>query len=96
MELATLKQTKQGYTGELQTLTVRAKIEINAISERKSDKSPSHRITSGGQEIGAAWTRQSKAGAEYLSVRIDDPAFSNPIYAAVVTTKTGPALVWGR
>ena len=96
MELAALKATKQGFTGELKTLTVRAKIDIVQIADRKSDKSPSHRITSGGQEIGAGWNKRSKAGADYISVRIDDPALAAPIFAAVVNTKSGPALVWGR
>jgi uncharacterized protein (DUF736 family) len=96
MELATLKTTKNGYTGELRTLTVRSKIEITQIEKRVSDKSPSHRVTANGTEIGAAWTKQAKSGNQYLSVRIDDPALSNPIFAAVVQTKSGPALVWGR
>lgn len=96
MELATLKATKNGYAGELKTLTVRSKIEIVANEKRASDKSPTHRVIAAGVEIGAGWTKRSKAGAEYLSVRIDDPALANPIFAALVQTKNGPALVWGR
>jgi uncharacterized protein (DUF736 family) len=96
MELATLKTTKNGFTGELKTLTVRSKIDIIPNEKRPSDKSPTHRVLAGGVEIGAGWTKTSKAGAEYISVRIDDPALANPIFAALVTTKTGPALVWGR
>lgn len=96
MELATLKATKNGYSGELKTLTVRAKIDIVPNDKKQSEKSPSHRVLAAGVEIGAGWTKRSKAGADYLSIRIDDPALAAPIFAAVVTTKTGPALVWGR
>jgi uncharacterized protein (DUF736 family) len=96
MELATLKQTKNGYTGELRTLTVRAKIEIVPNEKRTGEKSPTHRVLAGGVEIGAGWTKTAKSGNDYISVRIDDPALAAPIYAALVATKSGPALVWGR
>jgi uncharacterized protein (DUF736 family) len=97
MELANLTLKNGTFSGELRTLTVRAKITIVPNAERTGDKAPDYRIYAGSHEVGAAWKKVSRAGAEFLSVRIDDPALTQPIYAAVVQTKSGEhALIWGR
>ena len=50
-------------------------------------------------ELGAAWTRKAKeTGREYLSVKLDDPSFPQPIYASLVEAETEGSynLIWSR
>lgn len=97
MILAQMNKKDDGsYTGLFRSATVTAPIAVVPTIDRKSDKSPTHRVFARGVKIGAAWARKSKAGRDYLSVRIDDPALSQPINAALVNGDAGYALVWGR
>lgn len=98
MILAQMNLKQDGsYTGLFRSATVTAPIAIvPATGDRKSDKSPTHRVFARGVKIGAAWARKSKAGRDYLSVRIDDPALAQPINAALVPSQDAHALVWGR
>ena len=32
-------------------------------------------------EIGAAWSKRSNEGRDYLSLKLDDPSFNAPIFA---------------
>jgi uncharacterized protein (DUF736 family) len=48
-------------------------------------------------ELGAAWAKTSKKGKPYLSVRLDSPAFVDPINCALTKQADGShALVWSR
>ena len=49
-------------------------------------------------EIGAAWKKTSKEGADYLSVSIDDPSFPERINCRLVKTgsEQGHTLYWER
>ena len=50
-------------------------------------------------ELGAAWTRKAKeTGREYLSVKLDDPSFPQPIYASLVEAEAEGTynLIWSR
>ena len=54
-------------------------------AEKKNDKAPDYRIFAGNNtEFGAAWRKTSSAGREYLSVKLDDPSFSAPIFASPI------------
>jgi uncharacterized protein (DUF736 family) len=97
MILAHMNKKEDGtFTGLFRSATVTCPIAIAPARERKSEKSPSHGVFAHGVRIGAAWAGVSKAGREYLSVRIEDPAVQSPLHAALVATPTGHALVWGR
>ena len=52
----------------------------------------------GRAEIGAAWTKRSNEGREYLSVKLDDPSFNTPIYANLFDAEDGQgySLIWSR
>ncbi len=41
----------------------------------------SHRVFVGRAEIGAAWSKCSNENRDYLSLKLDDPSFTQPIYA---------------
>jgi len=49
-------------------------------------------------EIGAAWTRRSNEGREYLGLKLDEPSFSAPIFANLFEDSDGKAhsLIWSR
>ena len=59
---------------------------------------PSHRIHANRFEAGAAWTKQTNDGREYLSLKLDDPTFTAPIFANLFEDKDGKghSLVWSR
>lgn len=85
------------YTGEIRTLSLRAKAVIRPV-EREHDKAPDHRVIAGNVEIGAAWTKAAReTGAEYLSLKIDDPSLPAPIYATLSQGDEGEhKLIWSR
>ena len=51
-----------------------------------------------GAEIGAAWSKRSNEGRDYLSVKLDDPSFNAPIYANLFDDEDGEGftLIWSR
>jgi uncharacterized protein (DUF736 family) len=99
--IGTFKKDGAGYAGSIETLTLKAKITFEP-AEKRSDNAPDFRvfhITEGfSSEIGAAWKKTSREGAEYLSVSIDDPSFPERINCGLVKTgsKQGHTLYWDR
>lgn len=85
------------YTGEIRTLTLRVKATIRPV-EREHDKAPDHRVSAGAVEFGAGWTKAARdTGAEYLSLKLDDPSFPAPIYATLTQGDNGEhKLIWSR
>ncbi len=48
-------------------------------------------------ELGAAWGKTSEGGRDYLSVKLDDPSFTAPIYANLIEAEDGTFnLLWSR
>jgi uncharacterized protein (DUF736 family) len=49
-------------------------------------------------EIGAAWSKRSTEGRDYLSVKLDDPSFVAPIYANLFDDQDAETytLIWSR
>ena len=73
---------------------------MNTSRDRKnSDGAPDFRIFLGTTEIGAAW-RRTKQGTDqtYLRVRLDDPAWPQPIWGVLLeSTEDGLVrLIWRR
>jgi uncharacterized protein (DUF736 family) len=95
------KKDGNGYAGNIETLTLKAKITFEP-ADKKSDKAPDFRvfqITDGfSSEIGAAWKKTSQEGAQFLSVSIDDPTFAAKINCRLVKTgsEQGYSLFWER
>jgi len=99
--IGTFKKDGAGYTGTIQTLTLKAKITFEP-QEKRNGNAPDYRVfqitehfTS---DIGAAWKKTSKEGAEYLSASIDDPSFAERIHCRLVKTGSehGHTLFWER
>ena len=95
--IGSFKKVGNDFQGEIVTLSLQAKgVRIVAETNRSNDNAPSHRIYVGRAEIGAAWSKRSKEGRDYLSLKLDDPSFNAPIYANLFDDEGGkatPALV---
>ena len=101
--IGTFKKTGSEFVGEIVTLSVQAK-NVRIVPEEVGThgNAPSHRVFVGRAEIGAAWSKRSNEGRDYLSLKLDDPSFTQPIYAnlfddAVVEgDEESYSLIWSR
>ncbi len=97
--IGSFKKSGNEYLGEIVTLSVQTKnVRFVSESNRANDNAPSHRVYVGRAEIGAAWSKRSEEGRDYLSVKLDDPSFNAPIYANLFDDEGGEGytLIWSR
>lgn len=98
--IGTFKKTGNNeFTGEIVTLSVQAKnVRLVPEATRSGDNAPSHRVFIGRVEIGAAWSKRSNEGRDYLGLKLDDPSFTAPIYANLFDDEDGEgySLIWSR
>ena len=97
--IGSFKKSGQEFQGEIVTLSLQTKgVRIVPETNRTNDNAPSHRIYVGRAEIGAAWSKRSNEGHDYLSVKLDDPSFNAPIYANLFDDESGDgySLIWSR
>src|ERR1700688_3364336 len=97
--IGSFKKSGSELQGEIVTLSVQTKnVRIVPETNRANDNAPSHRIYVGRAEIGAAWSKRSTEGRDYLSVKLDDPSFNAPIYANLFDDEDGDGhtLIWSR
>ena len=89
--------------GKIITLTINSHATFVPV-EKDGPKAPDYRLTLASVdyidvEVGAAWIKTSRNERDYLSVKIDDPSFPNPIYASLVESNERPGeylLRWSR
>ena len=87
------------FTGEIVTLSVQAKgVRIVPDLRASGENAPSHRVLVGRAEIGAAWSKRSNEGRDYLGLKLDDPSFNAPIYANLFDDEGEDtfSLIWSR
>ena len=97
MNLGTFeKLDDDAFTGTVNTLMFQARVRIAPNDRKKADSQPDYRVYAGNAEIGAGWTKTSQqTGRPYISVKLDDPSFAAPIFAALVQTEEGGhQLIW--
>ena len=96
--IGTFRKSGQEFQGEIRTLSVQARVRIVPEANRANDNAPSHRVFVGRAEIGAAWSKRSTEGRDYLSVKLDDPSFNAPIYANLFDDGDAETytLIWSR
>ncbi|MDC7675511.1 DUF736 domain-containing protein [Asticcacaulis machinosus] len=98
--IGTFKKTSSNeYSGDITTLSVQARgVRIVPDARATGDNAPSHRVLVGRAEIGAAWTKRSGEGRDYLSLKLDDPSFNAPIFANLFEEDDHEAftLIWSR
>ncbi len=68
--IGTFKKTGTNeFTGDIVTLSVQAKgVRIVPDQRATGENAPSHRVLVGRAEIGAAWSKRSNEGREYLGL----------------------------
>lgn len=97
--IGSFKKVGEEYQGSIVTLSVQAKsVRIVPEDNRPNENAPTHRVFVGRAEIGAAWAKQSAEGRDYLSVKLDDPSFAQPIFANLFDDEGGEtsSLIWSR
>ena len=97
--IGSFKKSGNEYHGEIVTLSVQAKgVRIVPEANRSNDNAPSHRVFVGRAEIGAAWSKRSSEGRDYLSLKLDDPSFNSAIFANLFDDEDGESfsLIWSR
>ena len=97
--IGSFKKSGSEFQGEIVTLSVQTKgVRIVPEANRVNDNVPSHRVFVGRAEIGAAWSKRSNEGRDYLSLKLDDPSFTAPIYANLFEDEDGEgySLIWSR
>jgi uncharacterized protein (DUF736 family) len=82
-----------GQEGTLETSTLKAKIKFVPLRDR-SGKQPDYRILLGKREVGAAGSRTSKSGGEYLFLKLSDPRQPAPVCCNLYRNASGPAVLW--
>jgi uncharacterized protein (DUF736 family) len=97
--IGSFKKVGSDFQGEIVTLSVQAKgVRVVAEANRSNENAPSHRVYVGRAEIGAAWSKRSNEGRDYLSLKLDDPSFNAPIFANLFDDEDGEGytLIWSR
>jgi uncharacterized protein (DUF736 family) len=97
--IGSFKKVGSELQGEIVTLSVQTKgVRVVPEANRGGDNAPSHRVFVGRAEIGAAWSKRSSEGRDYLSLKLDDPSFNAPIYANLFEDEDGEgySLIWSR
>ena len=97
--IGSFKKVGNELQGQIVTLSVQTKgVRIVPEANRVNDNAPSHRVFVGRAEIGAAWSKRSNEGRDYLSLKLDDPSFTAPIYANLFEDEDGEgySLIWSR
>ncbi|WP_439406837.1 DUF736 domain-containing protein [Bradyrhizobium sp. DASA03076] len=97
--IGSFKKVGNDFQGEIVTLSLQARgVRIVPEANRSNESAPSHRVYVGRAEIGAAWSKRSEEGRDYLSLKLDDPSFNAPIYANLFDDEAGEGytLLWSR
>ncbi|MCA6111804.1 DUF736 domain-containing protein [Bradyrhizobium cenepequi] len=97
--IGSFKKVGSDFQGEIVTLSLQTKgVRILPETNRSNENAPSHRVFVGRAEIGAAWSKRSEEGRDYLSLKLDDPSFNAPIYANLFDDEEGDGytLIWSR
>ena len=90
--IGSFKKSGSEFQGEIVTLSVQTKgVRIVPETNRANDNAPSHRVYVGRAEIGAAWSKRSNEGRDYLSVKLDDPCSTRRSTPTSSTTRTAKA-----
>jgi len=85
------------YTGTIRTMTINVKAQL-VPNDSPSPGAPDWRIFAGGAELGAGWREGTNDKRSYVSIKLDDPSFTQPVRAAFFENEeegTG-FMVWSR
>lgn len=98
----------QYFKGEMQASFYSGDVFIVPVDDKRSEGSPDWMVkvpdpAGGWQEFGAAWTKKTKVGEEFLSITFDDPMMPHPVYVSAFPLDQQPEdgsehyrVVWTR
>lgn len=96
MLLGIFSRSPEGFEGTLRTLSITTPLALFEIQE-PTTKGPHFRALAAGIEVGAGWRRTAQdSGKEYISLKLDDPSFHQPIYSNLIESDGCWRLVWQR
>jgi uncharacterized protein (DUF736 family) len=84
------------FSGAIRTLSLNVKSVTIRPADKTGERSPDYRVFAGQVEFGAGWKKTSKDKNEYVSLKLDDPSFAEPMNAALVVIDEAHTLVWSR
>lgn len=87
-------KTAHGYRGTLRILMLSTQLTI--VEAEKRGDGPDCRVFAGQAEVGVGWKRTDQAGRDYVSLKLDDPAFANPFNANLTEIDGEYCLIWSR
>jgi len=91
-----LRRDGDDFVGRLTTLSLDRGLRLTPTLRGQPGRGPDFLALSDGGECGAAWRAAETSGA-LLSVKIDDPAFAEPVHARLMASDEGLyPLVWVR
>ena len=101
MRIGTFIAADGGYAGHLQTLTLDIDLVLVPAEASDSENAPDFRVIAGegdeAREVGAGWKHVGEKAGDYVTVQIDDPAFTQPLRANLFKSENGGhVLVWSR
>lgn len=97
MKIGTFKKVGGEFHGAIATLTIKATSVCISPVAGANGNAPTHHVLVDGVEVGAAWTKTTQDNRPYLSVKLDDPGFTAPLFAQLFDTPTEDFdLVWSR
>jgi uncharacterized protein (DUF736 family) len=80
--IVTRNNAKGSFKGTLQTLMMKAQIDIIPNEDKTTDGQPDYRvIAKGGFELGAGWIRRNRDSQDYISLSLAAPEFGGRLYA---------------
>ena len=94
---AFIRNEDGSFSGTIRTLNINTKATIKPAA-KDNERSPDYRVAAGAVELGAGWSKAAKdTGAEYISIKLDDPSFTGPVYATLVQGENDDhKLIWSR
>lgn len=96
-KIGSFKKVSGELRGQIVTLSVQAKSVRIVPDEQATGNAPGHRVYIGEAEVGAAWSKRTSDDRPYLSVKLDDPGFTAPIFAQLFAGEDDEYdLVWTR
>jgi uncharacterized protein (DUF736 family) len=95
--IGSFKKVSGEYRGQITTFSVQSKSVRITPEESPNGNAPSHRVFVGDAEVGAAWSKKTQDDRPYLSVKLDDPSFTGPVFAQLFEGEGDEYdLVWNR
>src|SRR5882762_5198516 len=101
-QIGTFKRTKTGISGRIRTLALDAELILVPVDKSDAENAPDYRIhlaDDDGPDVGAGWKRTGEKAGDYVSLRLDDPTFAQPIRANLFQADdkgTEFNLLWNR